>query len=105
MVSHDDKKGFHHAYLGLIILLISFVMVEFTNASDAWCSVVLVLGSWVFADDYYQHYKGRTVPTYRSPMHRAYTAFIAWCFVSKHFTWLGKFIVKLNRFVDKLFGG
>ncbi len=90
---NHSMKGFHHGYLGLLILYIGFVMIWF---ADHWFCPVLTgtAGLFIFIDDFYQHIKGRSHPDYKSPLHRLYG--LVYCRV--------KWLRRLNAFVDSIFG-
>ena len=84
-------KGFHHFYLGIIVLMLGFIAV-FTASS--FLSIMLyLLGIYILSDDYYQHMRQRWDKDYHSPLHRFYVR----CFKNK-------FILACNRFLDKIFG-
>lgn len=99
------KKGFHHAYLGIGLMIIGFVFILFIDSPE-WISDLMVLfGMYLYVDDYYQHRRNRQEPLYRSPWHRLYMLVLSELLISKNFHWLGDMIVKLNIWADKLFGG
>ena len=99
----DGFVGFHHGYLGLVLMLIGFILV-FTPLPFIVSLITMILGLVIFLDDYYQHYKQRTNPDYQSWLHKLYVWAIRKMLKSKKFNWLGKLIVKVNGWYDKLFG-
>lgn len=83
--------GVHHAYLGLFLALIGFVLVW---VLPMLAFVLTVCGLAVFADDFYQHFLQRKEPEYQSPLHRIYCKYL----------WPIKWVQKLTMFFDRLFG-
>jgi hypothetical protein len=89
--SNHTLKGFHHYYIGLVLLLLGFWLVW----KSLFISYILcVSGLTIIIDDYFQHVCGKTNPKYKSPLHRLY----GW-FYSR-----SSFIRKLNYLFDKVFG-
>lgn len=90
-------KGFHHFYLGIILLIIAFLLL-FTKVNDALVIVTAIAATILCVDDFFQHWKQyRTStpdPNYKSPLHRLYI----------YFLYNVSIIRKLNDFFDKLFG-
>jgi hypothetical protein len=91
-----DFNGFHHAYLGLVLLLIGFIAIISgvkTKRRKRIATIILLLGFIIFFDDVWQHYKQFTDPSFRSPLHRLYGATLY------HIT----LIRDLNAWMDKIF--
>ena len=87
-----DKKGFHHYFVGLILLLAGFLFV-ISEGSLVTACLLTSFGLWLCADDLYQHWRQRTEPDYRSPVHRLYGLIYRF-----------KIVQIVNRFVDRIFG-
>lgn len=84
-IGNPDWRRFHHAYLGLALLL-------FPALPGAW--IVLSLAVWYLAvdwirDDADQHWEQLIHPGYESPWHRRYARILRWL---ARFTW-GRWIV------------
>ena len=84
-------KGFHHFYLGLMLVIIAFVMIWIY-----WYFAVLLFfaGTVLLLDDFYQHVRQQIDPDYCSPLHRWYAKYL-W----QKYAW----IRKLNEWIDELF--
>ncbi len=85
-------KGWHHLYLGILLLIIGFSIMGF-----GWYRIgfaTMIAGIICILDDTMQHFKQRNDSEYHSPLHRIYgfiyarVGFIRW----------------LNKQADKLFG-
>ena len=84
-------KGWHHFYLGIIILLVGFYLLFHTQP---WVAIVVaLLGLYIACDDFYQHWRQNHQIDYHSPLHVLYSR------MKKP-----AFIVKLNEFIDKILG-
>ncbi len=99
----DGLKGFHHGYIGWVLLIIGFLLV-FSPLPFIVSLTTMMSGLVIFLDDYIQHWRQRTKPEYQSWLHMAYVWSIRKMLKSKRFSWLGKIIVTVNGWYDKLFG-
>ncbi len=84
--------GFHHFYLGIALAVVGFTLM---GAGWYWVGLFTILtGLLVIVDGAWQHFKQRSDPEYRSPLHKLYGviyskfAFIRW----------------LNKIADKALG-
>ncbi len=85
-------KGWHHLYLGIILLIVGFFLMGF-----GWYRIgfsIMIAGIVCIVDDTMQHFKQRKDSEYHSPLHIAYGFIYARL----------KFIRWLNKKVDWLFG-
>jgi len=93
----SDFVGFHHAIIGLVLMLIGFIILisgRKTKTRKRIALVIIALGALIFADDVFQHYMQYTDPSYRSPLHKLYGATF----------WKWHWIQKINEWFDKVFG-
>ena len=60
----------HHGYWGIGLLLLGFILI-FYNIYAA--ITVMLLGQWIYLDDFYQEWRRTKDPHYFSPLHR-------WCY-------------------------
>ena len=88
----DKFPGFHHAYLGLLLILIGFFMLF--GELIVFSLVTILLGLYLLLDDIYQHLRQRFDINYHSPLHMLYVNTIA----------RNKYVKILNKWVDKLMG-
>lgn len=88
-----DAKGFHHFYIGWVMLLVAFYFLVFREMAMT-SYIIGSIGMLLCIDDYLQHDKQLEDPDYRSPLHRLYGFFYA---RSEILRWL-------NGIVDELFG-
>lgn len=88
-----DLKGFHHMYLGLLMVLAGFLVLIYKQ-DKIWSALLAGGGLWLVLDDWFQHWKQITEPAYRSFLHRMYGKLLY------RFTW----ICKLNELADRIFG-
>lgn len=87
-----DSKGWHHAYLGMLLFGFGFIML--ISLKLPWIGVFLAsVGLILMIDDLVQHMIQIKHPEYRSLLNRLYVS-IKW----------PAWIVKLNVWIDKLFG-
>jgi len=85
----------HHFYWGVILLVIAFIL-TFIEAIPIWIIYSLdVIAFALIIDDIYQHIRQRKDRAYHSPIHILYGKYL----------WKIPWIQKLNKWVDKLFGG
>ena len=88
---NNEFKGIHHFYIGLVLLLIGFILIW----KVLWLAIfLLIVGLILIIDDAYQHIIQRWKPEYLSPLHKVYGK------IYRKYKW----IRKLNKFFDKLFG-
>jgi len=88
----DMFRGFHHYYLGLLLLLIGFFLLWLLST---WIALIISLvGGYICGDDFYQHARQRSDIVYRSPLHRLYG------YLYMKFS----FIRRLNKLIDRVFG-
>ena len=90
--NHKYCHGWHHLYLGVIIILVGFRLL-FT-LPVAFSLVTVAIGLYVMADDYYQHFRQNSEIDYHSPLHRLYAGI-------KKPLW----IVWINNRLDDIFKG
>ena len=90
----DHKNGFHHFYLGLLILGLAFLLTFEAWFPDITLLILYIAGLWIILDDIYKHFIHRVDPFYRSPLHRLGVYFI------RQWAWAGR----LLKYLDKLFG-
>lgn len=84
-------KGFHHMYIGWVLLLPGFLLIW----SHLWLSIgLLVISFWLMVDDIYQHIRQLSEPDYHSPIHRFYGNYL----------WKVRWIRQLNQWMDQLLG-
>lgn len=88
-----DSKGFHHYYIGILMLIISFIIL-ISIGSPTLSATLFWLGLIVIADDYFQHWRQKTDPYYRSPINMLYGATL----------YKVAFIRSVNAWFDRLFG-
>ena len=86
-----DARGFHHFYIGMILILLWFIILIYRESNF---TLMLIAGLTIAIDDAVQHYKQLKDPKYRSLLHKLY---------GKTLYKLG-FIRKLNALFDKVFG-
>jgi len=84
-------KGWHHFYIGLVLLLVGFYCLFRTVE---WVAIsISLLGLYIALDDFYQHWRQNYEIDYRSPLHRLYVS------MNKP-DWL----IWLNGLLDRVFG-
>ena len=83
--------GVHHLYLGLILILIAFFILA--TGHNTIAIILFLCGLIAVIDDFYQHFRQNSQPSYHSPLHRLYGKIYKY-----------KIIQWLNRLADKLFG-
>ena len=86
-----DAKGFHHFYIGMILILLWFLILIYRESNF---TLMLIAGITIAIDDAVQHYKQLKDPKYRSFLHKIYGKTL----------YKFRFIRKLNAFFDKVFG-
>jgi hypothetical protein len=87
-----EGKGWHHAYLGMLLFGVGFVML--ISLKLPWVGVFLAsVGLILMIDDLIQHTIQIKRPEYRSPLNRLYAS-IGW----------PAWVVKLNAWIDGVFG-
>lgn len=99
----DTRTGIHHAYLGMVLMLTGFYLIFYPNIHWSLSLGLILIGAWLFIDDYYQHWKQRSNRFYRSPIHRFYNWIMRIMLLSDNFYWLGHLILRINSFFDNLF--
>ena len=68
--NHKFYKGWHHYYLGLIIMVVGFYLLFHVQA---WVAILLaILGLYIACDDFYQHWRQNHQVGYHSPLHMLY---------------------------------
>ena len=85
-----DGKGFHHFYIGIVILLIWFYMLTYKENNIV---SLLILSSIIIIDDILQHIRQLKQPKYRSPLNRLYGKYLYKISIIK----------KLNIIFDRIF--
>ena len=88
-----DFIGFHHFYLGWILILIGFLILMYgpkTKRNRNIALFFLTAGFLIMGDDILQHIIQYTDPNYRSPLHKLYGATL----------YKIGFIQKLNEWFD-----
>ncbi len=89
-----DARGFHHFYVGMILLLSGFLLVVFTELF-VWIGIALVIiGNLICIDDLLQHFIQKFNPEYRSPLNRFYGKTL----------WKIPAVRRVNEWVDRLLG-
>ncbi len=67
--------GVHHAYFGLIALIICWIVIfkmEGGKKRDRIVWTLGLFGLWMISDDLAQHWRQADDPHYHSPVHRIY---------------------------------
>jgi len=84
-------KGFHHFYLGVMLIILAFLLVWIN-----WFLAIILffVGIVLIVDDFYQHVRQQVDPDYQSPLHRWYVKYL-W----EKYAW----IRRLNEWIDELF--
>lgn len=73
-LTNQDFPGVHHAYLGLVIMLVGFIALFFV---PNWLAIpVTVIGLIIFIDDFIQHLVRKVDPDYTSPLHKFYVKYL-----------------------------
>ena len=86
--------GFHHFYIGMFLILVSFILRIKRWGQRVVVIVLFLLGYIISVDDFYQHIRQQIEPEYHSPLHRLYGEVYS----------RSKLIRKLNKAADKVFG-
>ena len=89
--NYKNFKGWHHGYMGAIIMILGLVSVFFINRNVS--AVIFIIGTIIVFDDFFQHYMQASDPEYHSPLHRLYVRMPK-----------PKWMIKLNVWIDKIFG-
>ena len=84
---------FHHYYLGLMLLIVSFIILA--TGHNTIAIILFLIGEIAVLDDFYQHFRQNHEPNYHSPLHRLYELIYSKC----------EWIHKLNKFFNRMFGG
>jgi heme/copper-type cytochrome/quinol oxidase subunit 2 len=84
-------KEWHHAYLGMAMILIGFLLVLGSKFIVA-ALIIIILGFLIFLDDLWQEIEKLRNPEYRSPLH----IFI----YGLHWKWIND----LSAWFDRLLG-
>lgn len=95
LISSDvDRKGVHHFYLGIDFMVVSFLGLLWEWFPPWVCLLLFMAGVLLCVDDFIQHWKQRSDPSYRSLVNRLYVATL----------WHIEPIRWLNILIDKLLG-
>ena len=86
----NDFKGVHHFYLGLVFVLVGFFLIWVHWIPS---TILMVSGTVMLWDDFYQHTRKRKEPEYQSPLHRLFSLFYRF-----------EIVRKITGFFDRIFG-
>lgn len=83
---NSEFKGIHHGFIGIVLMFVGFILVFISPAVG---TIAVVLGLWIFMDDFLFHGFG-----YESFIHGLYIKYLY------RFEW----VKRVNIWFDKLFG-